>query len=105
MAEHTRNSMKQKLAAGGYDALYVDVEHRAYSIETTSTICAAALGIGTTSLVRVPSHESPLVEPVLDGGAFCDRRHRCQLRARRSTAGHHRAARDPAQVIRDWVIC
>ena len=32
--------------AGGYDALYVDMQHAPYSIETTSTICAAALGIG-----------------------------------------------------------
>src|SRR5262249_26062789 len=62
------NSMKQKLAAGelvlcmnlrlartvdiamvaqagGYDALYVDMEHSPYSIDTTATICAAALGI------------------------------------------------------------
>ena len=32
--------------AGGYDALYVDMQHAPYSIETTATICAAALGIG-----------------------------------------------------------
>ena len=73
MAEDTGNSMKRKLAAGelvlcmnlrlarsvdiamvakagGYDALYVDMEHSPYSIETTSTICAAALGIGITPL-------------------------------------------------------
>jgi 2-keto-3-deoxy-L-rhamnonate aldolase RhmA len=38
--------------AGGYDALYVDMQHAPYSIETTSTICAAALGIGISPLVR-----------------------------------------------------
>ena len=70
MPEDTGNSMKQKLAAGelvfcmnlrlarsvdiamvakagGYDALYVDMEHSPYSIETTSTICAAALGMAS----------------------------------------------------------
>ena len=30
--------------AGGYDALYVDMQHAPYSIETTSTICAASIG-------------------------------------------------------------
>ena len=92
MAEDTRNSMKQSLAAGelvlcmnlrlartvdiamvakagGYDALYVDMEHSPYSIETTSTICAAALGIGITPLVRVPSHDAHWSSRVLDGGA------------------------------------
>src|SRR5439155_17637879 len=62
------NSMKQKLAAGelvlcmnlrlartvdiamvakagGYDALYVDMEHSPYSIDTAATICAAAIGM------------------------------------------------------------
>ena len=90
MAEDTRNEMKQKLAAGelvlcmnlrlartvdvamvakagGYDALYVDMEHSPYS--TTATICAAALGIGITPLVRVPSHDAHWASRVLDGGA------------------------------------
>jgi 2-keto-3-deoxy-L-rhamnonate aldolase RhmA len=94
MAEDTvaRNSMKRKLAAGelvlcmnlrlarsvdiamvakagGYDSLYVDMEHSPYSIETTATICAAALGIGITPLVRVPSHDAHWSSRVLDGGA------------------------------------
>ena len=55
--------------AGGYDALYVDMQHAPYSIETTSTICAAALGIGITPLVRVPSHDPQWMSRVLDGGA------------------------------------
>jgi 4-hydroxy-2-oxoheptanedioate aldolase len=55
--------------AGGYDALYVDMQHAPYSIETTATICAAALGIGITPLVRVPSHEAQWMSRVLDGGA------------------------------------
>src|SRR5260370_37351797 len=92
MTEDTGNAMKQRLAAGelvlcmnlrlarsvdiamvakagGYDALYVDMEHSPYSIETTSTICAAALGIGITPLVRVPSHDAHWSSRVLDGGA------------------------------------
>jgi 2-keto-3-deoxy-L-rhamnonate aldolase RhmA len=92
MAEDIRNSMKQKLAAGelvlcmnlrlarsvdiamvakagGYDALYVDMEHSPYSIDTTATICAASLGVGITPLVRVPSHDAHWSSRVLDGGA------------------------------------
>ena len=55
--------------AGGYDALYVDMQHAPYSIETTATICAAALGIGITPLVRVPNHDGQWMSRVLDGGA------------------------------------
>jgi 2-keto-3-deoxy-L-rhamnonate aldolase RhmA len=55
--------------AGGYDALYVDMQHAPYSIETTATLCAAALGIGVTPLVRVPSHDAQWMSRVLDGGA------------------------------------
>ena len=86
------NAMKQKLAAGelvlcmnlrlartvdiamvakagGYDALYVDMEHSPYSIDTAATICAASLGVGITPLVRVPSHDAHWSSRVLDGGA------------------------------------
>jgi len=55
--------------AGGYDAIYVDMQHAPYSIETTATICAAALGIGVAPLVRVPSHDGQWMSRVLDGGA------------------------------------
>src|ERR1700759_2427055 len=86
------NSMKQRLAAnelvlcmnlrlarsvdiamvakaGGYDALYVDMQHAPYSIETTATICAASLGIGITRVGRAPSHDGQWMSRVLDGGA------------------------------------
>jgi 2-keto-3-deoxy-L-rhamnonate aldolase RhmA len=56
-------------AAGGYDALYVDMEHSPYSIDTAATICAAAIGVGITPLVRVPSHDAHWSSRVLDGGA------------------------------------
>src|SRR4029077_4004678 len=92
MPEDTGNSMKQKLAAGelvlcmnlrlarsvdiamvakagGYAALYVDMEHSPYSIETTSPICAAALGLRITPLGRARSHGAHWASRVLDGGA------------------------------------
>jgi 4-hydroxy-2-oxoheptanedioate aldolase len=48
--------------AGGYDALYVDMEHSPYSIDT-----AVASGIGITPLVRVPSHDGHWSSRVLAG--------------------------------------
>ena len=69
--------------AGGYDALYVDMQHAPYSIETTATICTAALGIGITPLVRVPNHDAHWMSRVLDGGA--QRRHRPGCQHRRSS--------------------
>src|SRR6185312_319607 len=56
--------------AGGYDALYVDMQHAPYSAETTSTICAASIAMGITPLVRVPARDNgQWMARVLDGGA------------------------------------
>ncbi len=91
LREVVRNTFREKLAAGrvvsklsvriarsveivhiarscGFDALYIDMQHSSISLETTSQLCIAALGIGITPLVRVPSAE--LVSRVLDGGAM-----------------------------------
>jgi 2-keto-3-deoxy-L-rhamnonate aldolase RhmA len=56
-------------AACGFDALYIDLEHNPTSLETTSVICVAALGLGVTPLVRVSSHMGHEAARVLDGGA------------------------------------
>jgi 4-hydroxy-2-oxoheptanedioate aldolase len=88
-----RNNVKEKLAAGdvvscmsvramrsveiasiakscGYDAMYIDMEHNAFSMDATSQICIAALGVGIFPIVRVPSHGSEYVARCLDGGAL-----------------------------------
>jgi 4-hydroxy-2-oxoheptanedioate aldolase len=56
--------------ACGFDSLYVDLEHCSFSMQTTSQICIAALDVGVTPFVRVPSHSSEWVSRVLDGGAM-----------------------------------
>jgi 2-keto-3-deoxy-L-rhamnonate aldolase RhmA len=57
-------------AAAGFDAVYVDLEHSAMSLETTSLLCAGAVGAGITPLVRVPSHDHQYLTRVLDTGAL-----------------------------------
>ena len=54
----------------GFDAVYVDLEHSPASLETTSVLCAGALGAGITPLVRVPGHDGHMASRVLDGGAL-----------------------------------
>jgi 2-keto-3-deoxy-L-rhamnonate aldolase RhmA len=86
------NSAKQKLAAGnlvlcmglrqarsldivmiaaqsGFDSVYVDLEHSPLGLETASALCAGAIGLGVTPLVRVPSHSADWISRSLDGGA------------------------------------
>jgi 2-keto-3-deoxy-L-rhamnonate aldolase RhmA len=57
-------------AANGFDAVYVDLEHTATSLETTALLCAGAIAAGITPLVRVPSHEHHHLTRSLDVGAM-----------------------------------
>lgn len=57
------------VAACGYDAVYIDLEHTSTSLDTAQMLCAGALGAGISGLVRVPSQEPSLIARVLDGGA------------------------------------
>lgn len=88
-----RNHVKEKLARGevvasmtvrlvrsieiariartaGFDTLYIDVEHSSFSLDTTGQICMAALEVGITPLVRVPTTRPEHVSRALDGGAL-----------------------------------
>lgn len=57
-------------AAGGFDAIYVDMEHSAIALDDVSTLSLAAAGIGVTPLVRVPSHDPYYIGRTLEGGAL-----------------------------------
>lgn len=57
-------------AAAGFDALYVDLEHSAISVDDASAICAAAPGFGITPLVRVPEGDLGMASRLLDNGAM-----------------------------------
>ena len=52
----------------GFDAIYVDLEHSSFSIETTCQISVMALEAGLPALVRVPTPD--YIQRVLDGGAL-----------------------------------
>ena len=56
--------------ACGYDTLYVDVEHSTLTLRQTGQICMAALAVGITPFVRVPSYEPEFVSRYLDAGAM-----------------------------------
>ena len=88
-----RNHVKEKLARGevvasmtvrlvrtieiariartaGFDTLYIDLEHNSLSFDATGQICIAALAMGITPFVRVPTGRPEHVSRALDGGAL-----------------------------------
>ena len=66
-----RNIEIARIAATcGFDTIYVDLEHSAFSLETTGQICAAALDVGIAPFVRVPANTPEYIARALDGGAL-----------------------------------
>ncbi|KAL3301194.1 HpcH/HpaI aldolase [Colletotrichum asianum] len=67
----TDPSVVQLAQNGGFDAIFIDLEHSTLSIENASQHCATALRIGITPIVRVPYQcGNGMVQRVLDGGAM-----------------------------------
>src|SRR5580698_11236408 len=58
------------MKAGGYDWLFLDLEHGIMSIETAAAICIAAQDSGIAPIVRVPYGELAMATRLLDGGAL-----------------------------------
>lgn len=56
-------------AAAGFEAFYLDLEHSTISAQDVARTCAAAAGLPTTGLVRVPEGATALIGPLLDDGA------------------------------------
>jgi 4-hydroxy-2-oxoheptanedioate aldolase len=54
----------------GFDTLYIDIEHNSLSFDATGQICIAALAMGITPFVRVPTTRPEHVSRALDGGAL-----------------------------------
>ena len=53
----------------GFDAIFLDLEHSATSLETAASICVGALTAGITPIARVPSHNPFHAARILDAGA------------------------------------
>ena len=56
-------------AAGGFDYVFIDMEHSAYDLETVQDMIQASLASGITPLVRVCEVLYSLVARLLDSGA------------------------------------
>jgi len=58
-------------AAAGFDALFIDLEHSALSVNDASQLCTTGLLAGVTPFVRVPYQcGDGMIQRVLDGGAM-----------------------------------
>jgi len=57
-------------ASAGFDTLYVDLEHNAFSMETAGQVCQAAQLAGVTPFARVPTLGPEYVQRVMDAGAM-----------------------------------
>ena len=57
-------------AANDFDAIYVDMEHSPASMETSSALCAGAISLGITPIVRPPGHDPHMCSRLLDSGAM-----------------------------------
>ncbi len=55
--------------ACGFDALFVDMEHSAITLDAAAQICTAALPVGATPLVRIADHNFEDATRLLDMGA------------------------------------
>jgi 2-keto-3-deoxy-L-rhamnonate aldolase RhmA len=60
----------QMLATAGFDFVYIDLEHSAFSIETVGDLCYAALAAGLVPIVRPPAKDPHLLSRPLDSGAM-----------------------------------
>ena len=60
----------QLAKTAGFDMIYVDLEHSTLTLDATSQICQAALGVGIAPMVRVPANTPEYIQRVLDGGAL-----------------------------------
>ncbi|KAK2776498.1 aldolase [Colletotrichum kahawae] len=67
----TNTQVVHLAANGGFDALFIDLEHSTLSIQDASQHCIVGLQLGITPFVRVPYQcGNGFIQKVLDGGAM-----------------------------------
>jgi 4-hydroxy-2-oxoheptanedioate aldolase len=57
------------MATGGFDWLFIDMEHGSIDLDTAAQMCVAALDAGIAPIPRVPAGEYSIATRLLDGGA------------------------------------
>jgi 2-keto-3-deoxy-L-rhamnonate aldolase RhmA len=57
------------MATGGFDWLFIDMEHGTIGLDTAAQMCVAALDAGIAAIPRVPAKSYTLATRLLDGGA------------------------------------
>lgn len=62
--------LPRMLATAGFDFVYIDMEHSAFSIETVGSLCSAAQCAGLVPIVRPPAKEAHLLSRPLESGAM-----------------------------------
>jgi 4-hydroxy-2-oxoheptanedioate aldolase len=60
----------QMVATAGFDFMYIDMEHSAFSMETVGDLCFAALAAGVVPIVRPAAKKPHLLTRPLDNGAM-----------------------------------
>jgi 2-keto-3-deoxy-L-rhamnonate aldolase RhmA len=67
---HLRTAATPMLAkAAGFDWLFIDMEHGAFSVQEATQLCLAALPVGVTPIVRVCADALDVATRALDNGA------------------------------------
>lgn len=56
-------------ASTGHNAIYIDMQHGTYTLQTAAQLCQAARGLNLPALVRTPSMDPSLISTLLDNGA------------------------------------
>jgi 2-keto-3-deoxy-L-rhamnonate aldolase RhmA len=62
--------LAQVLATAGFDFVYIDMEHSAFSLQTVTDFCRSGLDIGLPVLVRPAGHAAHLISRPVENGAF-----------------------------------
>jgi 2-keto-3-deoxy-L-rhamnonate aldolase RhmA len=67
---HAGVEMAKIAKACDHDFLFIDMQHGGMSLESTASLCNAALDTGVTPLVRVPLSDTSTATRLLDNGAM-----------------------------------
>ncbi len=69
VVEFRQPAVMQLLANAGFDFVFIDNEHGAFSMEAVAELSRAAVLLGITPVVRVPDISYPYIAQTLDVGA------------------------------------